>query len=259
MVCFFQAFHDYYVDLFKDHGYYEKRWRMAKVQYDLSFGVFHHGNLVGFVLHAIDTRDGLLTAYNACTGVLPEYRGQKLIHSIYDHSIPVFKANGIKRCTLEVITENIRAIKTYTSIGFRTTKLFHCFSGNLNGVQVQDQEIREVEFDVKSLMSHSSKQWYSWENHVRALARGNFRAFEIHVNNQVESFFIMAPTGGYVAQIEVMTDNILAWDRLFSIMSRHSVHIKINNVDSRLSDKITHLLKAGLQNKLNQFEMEMTL
>lgn len=259
MGCFFQAFQNYHVELSEDHGYFEERWRIANVNYSLSFGAFYHGALVGFVLNAIGSRDGLLTAYNACTGVLPEFRGQKLVKSIYGHAIPILKANDIQRCTLEVITENIRAIKAYKNVGFEITKHFNCFSGTLDPEPMEGYVLLENGFNREAMIKLPNQKWYSWENHALTIVHGNFRYFEIIVDGTVESYFVIASNGGYVAQLDILTYHPNAWSRLLSGLSEVSGQIKINNVDDRLQDKITNLLNAGLENKLNQFEMEMSL
>lgn len=259
MECFLKAFENYHVDLSKDHGYYEERWRIANVNYGLSFGVFHHGKLVGFVLNAIDQRDDLHTTYNACTGVLPEYRGKKMVKSIYDHALPILRANGIERCTLEVITENFRAIKAYERVGFEITKHFKCFSGKLAHTPIKGYELHENRFDTDEMIKMPHQKWYSWENHALVIGRGNYRYFEIVLDGAVESYFVIAPSGGYVPQLEVFSNDPDAWNRLFSGMAQISNHIKINNVDKRLHSKIANLQNAGLENKLDQFEMEILL
>lgn len=255
--CFFQAFHKYYVDISKDHEYYKERWRMANVNYGLSFGAFHGDKLVGFVLNAVDCREGLLTAYNACTGVLPEFRGKKLVKSIYDYAIPVLKTNEIERCTLEVITKNERAIKAYASVGFEITKHYKCFSGTLPNKTSRDHQVCEGSFTTEVLIMLLNQNWYSWENHALTITKGNYRYFEILFQGTTESYFIIAPSGGYVAQMEVLVENPGAWNRLFSGLAQIAGQIKVNNVDERLTDKITYLQNAGLTNYLDQYEMQM--
>lgn len=259
MECFFLAFQNYPVEMSNDRGYFEERWRMANVDYGLSFGVFHQAILVGFVLNAIGNRDGLKTAYNACTGVLPGYRGKNMVKSIYDHAIPLLKANGIERCTLEVIDQNIRAVKAYKKVGFEITKHYTCFRGSLAPNPVQGYELRKGILSTEVLVGHRNQGMYSWENHAFTITRGDFKYFEIVANDSVESYFVIKPESGYVAQLEVLTHQPDAWVRLFAGMAQISHQIKINNVDDRLKDKITRLHEAGLENHVNQFEMEMRL
>ena len=73
--CFLKSFENYYVKLPTDKNYYKNRWRLAKVDYALSYGMFDDEKLVGFIISAIDKRNGEKIAFNTGTGVLPEYRG----------------------------------------------------------------------------------------------------------------------------------------------------------------------------------------
>lgn len=259
MECLFLAFQNYYVDLPKDHGYYMERWRMANVNYDLSYGAFHQDKLVGFVLNAIDSRNGSFTAYNACTGVLPEFRGKKMVKSIYDHALPILKSNGVERCTLEVITKNIRAINAYKAVGFEINKNYKCFRGNLNLGTLQDYELHEDSFNAAAVVKSMDQSWYSWENHTLTIAKGNYRYFEILFQGNVESYFVIAPHGGYVPQMEVLVNHPDVWNRLWAGLGQISEAIKVNNVDTRLTEKIIELQKSGLENYLDQYEMELAL
>ena len=76
------------------------------------------GDNFGFIINAIDKRNGILTAFNTGTGVIPEYRGKRIVKSIYAHAIGELRQQGVEKSTLEVITKNDIAIRSYKSIGF---------------------------------------------------------------------------------------------------------------------------------------------
>ena len=65
--CFLKAFENYLVQLPTDRDYFKERWKMAKVDFNLSYGMFEHKRLVGFIINAVDRRDGKLTAFNTGT------------------------------------------------------------------------------------------------------------------------------------------------------------------------------------------------
>ena len=127
--CFLKSFENYYVEVPSDKNYYKKRWEIAKVDFTLSYGMFDGENIVGFIIHAIDNRHGKKIAFNTGTGVIPEYRGRRIVQAIYDFAIPDLKMNGITQCALEVIIENHKAIKSYQRVGFEICKTYNCFSG----------------------------------------------------------------------------------------------------------------------------------
>ena len=84
--CFLLAFENYFVKMPTDTNYYKERWKASKVDLNLSYGMFDKGRLVGFIIHAVDKRAGVLTAYNAGTGVIPEYRGKRITSTIYNYA-----------------------------------------------------------------------------------------------------------------------------------------------------------------------------
>jgi hypothetical protein len=53
--------------------------------------------------------------------------------------------------------------------------------------------------------------------------------------------------------------NTAGWERLFSAIKQISPTVKINNVDHRLEEKANHLTAMGLENWVNQYEMELKL
>jgi ribosomal protein S18 acetylase RimI-like enzyme len=107
------AFDGYFVKMPDSLDYWATRFKQARVNYHYSFGVFDASRLVAFIIQGMDIHDGQLTAFNTGTGVLPAYRGQKLVDRLYDHAIPRLKERGIQKCQLEVIQENERAIRVY--------------------------------------------------------------------------------------------------------------------------------------------------
>jgi hypothetical protein len=54
MKCFLTAFKDYYVVLPEATEYWRDRFVTARVDWDLSFGMFQEELMVGFVIHGID-------------------------------------------------------------------------------------------------------------------------------------------------------------------------------------------------------------
>nr|WP_177190075.1 GNAT family N-acetyltransferase [Allomuricauda taeanensis] len=247
------------MELSKDSQYYKERWRMAKVSYNLSYGAFYQGELVGFVLNAVDERQGFQTAFNACTGVLPKHRGKKIVKTIYEHAIPILRTHGVERCSLEVITKNQRAVRAYRSVGFDIKKKYKCFRGTLVPSQSEGYEVIEKNYNREMATQILDQHWYSWENQGPSLIGGNFKYFEIVFNGELESYFIMAKESGYVAQLEVISASPEAWGRMLNALSQISSFIKINNIDDRLHSKIISLQNAGLENHLDQFEMEMPI
>lgn len=258
MECFLAAFENYYVKMPTDHEFYRERWKAAGVRYDLSYGMFDNDKLVGFIINAIDHRQGYLIAYNSGTGVIPNYRGQRIVKAIYDYAIPDLVRNGITKCQLEVITENDKAIKSYEGIGFQICKHYKCYKGTLNS-EGDNYSLKKVTHDDLNWNKLPNQNLYSWDNQKESLEKGNFDYYQVEVNERIQSHFIINPDSGYVAQLEVLDNIPKHWQNLLSAIAAVNQNMRINNIDSRLTQKIKVLEKAGLQNTVDQYEMELLM
>lgn len=257
--CFLEAFENYYVKMPTDRNYYKNRWNEAKVNFKLSYGMFENNKLIGFIIHAIDNREGVLTAFNTGTGVLPEFRGKRIVKEIYKYALKDLKRNGIIRSTLEVITKNSKAIRSYESVGFKIVKNYSCFSG----------EIKESKYDpitvIKSNMeqfdwgSLPNQSYYSWDFQKETIVEGDSDVYQISINDVVESYFIINLKKQMLLQFDVLCDSNKNWENLFQGIRKISSSIRVINVDSRLKDKLRHIKKAGLKNTVNQYEMKLEL
>ncbi|GAA4278651.1 GNAT family N-acetyltransferase [Aquimarina mytili] len=260
MECFLKAFENYFVKMPTDHEYYRQRWEMAKVRLDLSYGMFYDEKLVGFIINAIDQRQNDIIAFNTGTGVLPEFRRQNIVHSIYQFAIPELRKHGVTKCQLEVIKENIVAIKAYKKIGFHCIKNYKCYNGDiiLNDTLSSDVELKRVNtkyFDWNTLDQNT----YSWDNHFNTISRGKYEYYAVLFNNTLDSYFVVNPLNRNLAQFNTLKNTTDNWTRLFAAIQSISKTIKINNVDESLTEKIDFLNKIKLKNTVNQYEMELYL
>ncbi|MDC8004333.1 GNAT family N-acetyltransferase [Aureisphaera galaxeae] len=259
MDCFLVAFANYFVKMPTDHDFYEERWRRAKVSYADSYGMFDGDTLIGFIIHAIDTRNGDRIAFNTGTGVIPEYRGKRIVQQLYDHCIPKLKEKGISLCALEVITENEKAVKAYEKVGFSITKRYKCYGGTFQvGAEQHDYVLKNVDAS-HFLWETLHQESYSWDNHIETVQRGSYDYYVINSNGKEAAYFILEPNRCYVAQFDVFEDTLQNWERLFSAIQGISEEIRINNVDEQLTSKINFLKHIQLKNTVDQFEMEMRL
>lgn len=259
MECFLLSFENYHVQMPTDYEFYRTRWVAAGVRYDLSYGMFDGDKLVGFIINAIDKRQGHLTAYNSGTGVIPKYRGKRIVKSIYGFAIPDLVKNGITKCQLEVITENVRAIKSYEGIGFKVCKHYKCFKGDIALKSPSEFKLNKVSYDSFDWDSLPNQEFYSWDNQKESLANGNFDYYQVLINGKFQSYFVKTPDSGYIAQFEVLVDNPDNWNALFSAIKSITQEIRINNIDDRLLPKVKAVELYGLTNTVNQYEMELII
>jgi len=111
--------------------------RMAKnaVDYDASVGVYAGDRMVGLTLIGLDTLDGNLTAYDAGTGIIPDYRGRGLAKKMFDHALPELRERGVRRFLLEVLQQNEPAIKAYEKSGFAITRELKCIAAETSHLE----------------------------------------------------------------------------------------------------------------------------
>ncbi len=253
--CFNLSFKGYFVKMPTDPEYYKQRWSAAKVNYALSFGMFDNNRLVGFIINAIDKRQGQLTAYNSGTGVIPAYRGKRIVNSIYKAAIPKLQTHGISKCTLEVIKENAKAIKAYETVGMSICKGYKCFGGEISLSNNTDFSLKEVSFNDIVALNNPNEVFYSWDNQLESIQLG---AYKYYLVGDI-GYFILNPENGYIAQIDVFTSNSENWNIMWSAVNSIADVIKINNVDERLTSKLEAIKSIGLTNTVDQFEMEMSI
>lgn len=259
IACFLEAFDGYFVKLPKEPSYYEKRWKNAKVQFDLSFGMFDEDRLVGFILNGIDHRMGEFVAYNAGTGVIPKYRGKRIVKAIYDEALNDLQKNGITLCTLEVIKENIAAIKAYESCGFSIAKSYLCFNGELHSSKSSDIQLQQQKLSKVNWGQLPNQEYYSWEYQHQSLSEEDFSFFTVIHKGKEVGYFIINTTKNHLAQLEVFENTPQNWEALFVGISSLATEVRIINVDERQQDKVAQLLAHNLQNSIDQYEMELKL
>lgn len=256
--CLLVCFEGYPVQMPSDLSYWKKRFIMARVDYDLSYGMFHEGRLVGFIVNGIDQVDEIKIAFNTGTGVIPQFRGAGIVDKLYAHAIPGFIEKEITDCRLEVITTNERAIKVYERIGFARQRLLKCFRGELS-VPSCGAQVREVELEGILLKQVKGSFSYSWDNVEKSIWLGKeiYKACEVYVDGHTAGYFIINPGTGYIAQLELYPH--ASWDSILNALWSVSRYVKINNVDERRVDLLDALTNAGLENHIDQYEMDIRI
>ena len=256
--CFLKSFENYFVKMPTDRNYYRERWKASKVDFNLSYGMFDDEKLVGFILHAIDKRSGVLTAYNAGTGVIPEHRGKKIVKSIYGYALNELKQNGIEKSVLEVITENEKAIRAYKGIGFEIRKRYKCYAGNVKIENPDLFELKEIALQNIDWEKLPNQEFCSWDFQKETILEASYTFYQVLNDKEPESFFIISPKN-QLAQLDLLNNENKGWKRLFSAIKQVAEKVRIINVDDRLKDKIESLTLFGLENTVDQYEMELKI
>lgn len=260
--CLVASFADYFVQMPAEVAYWENRFAGARVNYDLSYGMFDEEKLVGFIMQGKDSREGESVAFNTGTGVLPAYRGQQVVDKLYAFALPELQAAGIKKCALEVIQKNEKAIRVYERIGFKIKREYHCFKGELK-VPAESFTLAEIPFEEVAKRNNPQHALYSWDNCNSAIRASGSIYKSYLLSDEVKrpvGFFVIQPFSGYLAQFEVNKPSEKEdWKKLFAGIASISKTVKINNVDARRKEILSLLPELGLENHVDQYEMEMPI
>lgn len=263
--CFNAAFADYVVKFQVTEEQLGQRWRAARVRYDLSFGAFAGDQLLGFFITGVDDWEGKRTAFNMGTGVIPAFRGQRLVKQMYEHAFPHFRKAGIEQCLLEVIVGNDKAIRAYQSVGFAIGRTLHCFNGHLE--KIEESVLPPLRFRktaVPRWKKYAALQPFapSWEHTNAAIdfQRKAYEYWEFYEADDLKGYFVLNPETGAIPQIGMQAGR---WNDLgpflFARIASRSGRIKMNNVESTAEDLLGLLRRRKLQNKIDQYEMKLLL
>lgn len=259
VTCLVTAFEGYFVQMPSDVDYWRKRYKGARVDWELSFGAFHEEKLVGFIINGVDNLNDVLTAFNTGTGVIPAFRGKQLVDRLYAFALPFFEEKGIGKCALEVIQENARAIKVYERIGFTKKRNLLSFKGTITTKELP-KEISIKQVPLNSILSGlANHDYYSWDfnNEALFLLQDDYTTYTVwDTTNRPIGYFMINLNNKTVAQIEAQPLNI---PLLLKGIQQVTSTFRMVNVDDRRTELIENLLTCGLENTINQFEMEMLL
>lgn len=258
--CLSDSFSEYFVRLPAEVSYWENRFNAAGVDYSLSYGLFDDtGKLKGFIINAVRDFNGIKTAFNTGTGIVKDARGQKGVDRLYTFALPFFQANGIKQCTLEVITENHIAIHVYERIGFTIHRTLQSYGGTISSV-TGNFVVTPCNFSTIEPTASKTDHWYSWD-HKRAaiIAAGDrYKCYQVHDNEgNYRGYFILNPATNQLLQIEAADKEDLSG--ILGAVASIQPSFRIMNVDSRRHDLTSALMAGGLANTINQYEMVMEL
>ncbi|WP_168194534.1 GNAT family N-acetyltransferase [Antarcticibacterium arcticum] len=257
--CLIQSFEGYFVQLPSNTDYWEDRFRNARVDLRYSFGMYEKNRLVGFIINGIDNFNGQSTAFNTGTGVLPAYRGNKIVDKLYEFAFPLLREKGVTHCRLEVIEDNSKGIRVYERIGFNITRKLFCYKGKINDSENR-LRIEKMASGEIGLNDFGDEELYSWDHTRDAIvaAGKHYDTYIVYKDNQQQAgYFTINPEMGYLARIGKTFSG--TYKELIGAVKQIASEVKVNNVCESRTQLRTHLVDAGLVNFINQFEMEMKI
>jgi len=265
LTVFNESFSDYFVPFRLTEDQLKSKIIADKIDLELSVGVFENGKLIGFILNGFDFINNQKVVYNGGTGVIPEKRGFGLTKQMYIFNLRILEKKRFDKIILEVISNNIPAVKSYKKNGFYTTRELACFKGNFETKKsYKETEIKKLANYQWNLMESFWDITPTWQNSKNVLSKmkGENDSFGAYINNQLVGYIIYTPKSKRIQQIAVQKDFRkvgIASNLIAQLAKKHGSTFSIINVDKK-AQHVTRFFKSmGFDNYLEQFEMELIL
>ena len=257
---FNEAFADYKIKFTVTEESFNKKFAAEAIMPEESAGAFADGRLVGFILHGMDEIDGQKRVFNAGTGVVPQYRGQKLTEKMYTYILPLLAAQGFRHHQLEVLHDNLTAKRIYERMGFKDVRMVASFKGPVGEYSSPGITIKEVpDLDWAAVESFRTIE-PTWQNNTQCIQRalGRHKLFAAHLAGELAGYAAFDTYNGRLKQFGVKPElrRKGVGRALFGEVGKHG---EINFVNYDLSDteSIAFFKNLGLQQDFEMFEMKM--
>jgi ribosomal protein S18 acetylase RimI-like enzyme len=263
---FVEAFSDYQVQV--DVPLWKLELMLSRRSYRpaLSLGAFREGKMIGFVLNGFREWQGISTAYDVGTGVIPDARRQGITSEMLKMAQQIMREAQIKRYLLEVIDTNENAEKLYRSQGFETVRTFSCFRGMPDKVLPRHftgiERVERLDFEKMRAFNDIQPSWQNAEEAILATP-ADYLIMTVNRDNRIVGYGVMDRATGDVAQIAIDPAYRrlgLGSDLLYAMV--HTLKpekISMLNVVSDYLPLIALLEVHGMRAYVGQYEMMMTL
>jgi ribosomal protein S18 acetylase RimI-like enzyme len=267
---FNKAFSDYIVPINLSHGQFvQKIVHKTNISFKYSVGSYHNKNLIGFIYNSINYYEGKKSAYNGGTGVVADYRGNKLTEKMYESVFPKLQRNGIEQCVLEVISNNKPAIKVYENLGFNRSKFYHCMK-----LEEESPYLKKLKIDDIDLVYPVKLKWKKYERFcdydtcfldsfpLLKKNKQNETILEAYYKQQLVGFLIFNRLMGRVEQIGIDHTyrgkgiGAMLIKRMIKVCKKKPIYIL--NLNERNYNVLNFFLRLGFRNEIDQFEFKLS-
>ena len=256
-----EAFSDYYFPISLSIDGFQTKMDTENGRLDLSVGAFDNDKLIGFIIHFSDGK----LLYNGGTGVIPNYRGKKIVQKMYEFILDLCRNTGIEKSVLEVLEINTRAIKSYQKQGFQIVRKLDCFKGKIVLTQINSNlESRQLENDNWELYPSFWDVTPTWQNSLSTLRKlkGQTKSFGVFDNQNLVGYIIYNPNTKRIHQLAVdkkYRRKSVGTILLNEIHQLEKGEVSLINIDTHSKGFRPFLEKRGLQFYTQQYEMLLDL
>ncbi len=261
---FNRAFEDYFVKIDLTPEYMAGKLDSEGLDPMLSLGVFKNESPVAFMLHALRNVNGKRIAYNGGTGVIKAFRGQHLTVKMYEKQIELLREKGAEEIELEVIADNVPAIRSYEKVGFRKTAVLECFKGVPASTTLRlDLEIGEIEAPDMNVLETFWDWNPTWQNASDTIKKlPAVKLYGAFLFGKLAGYLAVQPEKSRILQFAVAPEHRRKKiaGNLFQYFSRSvNGEINVNNINDPTGSSQAFLRQIGLHCFLTQHKMNLKL
>ncbi|MCD2260571.1 GNAT family N-acetyltransferase [Psychroserpens luteolus] len=259
------SFSDYSIPFHLTLEQLESKLYADHIDLNISVGAFDNDQLVGFMLHGIQTINEKKIVYNGGTGVIPTKRGHGLTTKMYEFINPILTQQHIDKVVLEVISNNIQAIKSYKRACFKKKRTLHCYKGYLNSSKCSNtlviKELSEYNWDLMQSFWDIRPTWQNASHVLNKLKEKN-HLIGAFIGDTLVGYLVYNANSKRLQQISVRKDfrrQKVGTALINYIIERFGSTLSIINVDERSTSTNAFLHAIGLKHFLSQLEMTLDL
>ncbi len=262
-----RAFQGYAVSIQMTIDVLLRKIQAESIDLERSVGLYDEDELVGVLLLGYRGT----ASYNACTGLLPAYRGQGYADTMYDYAKTHFLNDGILEThILEVLEANTSGIRLYERLGMQKTDFLYTFFLTL------PQQSKTDFLGIRPLSYTDFFEFYNnekifgaecaWQNApLPGLQSGFSKAYGWYApdTGELSALVVFRADTNTVQYLNVLTEQRLhGLGRLMLAFVQQQLGkapLRLLNVSARNSSVI-YLAKAlGAELKFKQWEMQTRL
>lgn len=239
---------------------FEQRLARDGVQMEISAGAFDDQRMIGFYMNAAGNWQGTQTAYDAGTGVVPDYRRRGVGKELFEFMLPKLKARSVSQYLLEVLCSNERAVALYRKLGFVEVRKLAVLRSNQ--ALLDDPDVRRIDQPNWKLFHSFWDGYPSWQNSIAAVERiPNERMIVgAYVDGACVGYGIVYTPSANLMQLAVTPAYRRKGigSRILRALSAGEI-LKVNNVDEQLKGTLAFFEANGFKMVLEQFEMSRSI
>ncbi|MEL6561376.1 MAG: GNAT family N-acetyltransferase [Bacteroidota bacterium] len=263
---FLKGFSDYKIQFKLNRETFIKKFvEKLHLDFDLSVGIFYEKELIAFIFHSVNDYQGKRVLYNGGTGVSPQHRGKRLVKEMYQYILPDARKASITHSILEVLTDNVKAIKAYESVGFQKGALLKCFKAtSLSFDHVNDNiGIRTQRIFDPFKYNYFNQALPSFQdvNQQIIYDRNNETVLEAYQGDQLVGYIIFHTESGRISQLAVLKEfqakgigSRLLKETYWLLKEKN---ITLINLRAEETATASFLEKRGFINEVDQYEMDL--